>query len=166
MADQPVIRLARADDCTAVVACVHAAYDKYTARIGRPPAPMLADYPALIARGVVHVLAQRATPDLHGLIVLWPVDGAMYVDNVAVHPLHQGRGLGRRLLAFAEQCARAANLPELRLYTNEAMTDNLAFYRRLEFEETDSRLDEGFARVFLRKRLDGPTPLLSAILIS
>ena len=77
----------------------------------------------------------------------------MCVENVAVHPDHQGRGLGRRLLDFAEAEARAAGLPELRLYTNEAMTENLALYRHFGHEEVDRRAEHGYRRVFLRKRL-------------
>ena len=33
------------------------------------------------------------------------------------------------------------------------MTENLAFYGRLGFEETGRRLDEGYKRVFLCKML-------------
>jgi ribosomal protein S18 acetylase RimI-like enzyme len=36
------------------------------------------------------------------------------------------------------------------------MTQNLAFYRRLGFEETGRRSDEGYRRVFLQKMLDRP----------
>ena len=147
------IRAADAADLAAIVACVRAAYTGYVVRIGRPPAPMLADYAALIARGAVHVLPDPTTPALRGLIVLWPTDGAMFVENVAVHPRYQGHGLGRRLIAFAEGQARVAELPEVHLYTNEAMTENLAFYARLGFEETGRRLDDGYSRVFLRKIL-------------
>jgi len=117
----------------------------------REPAPMLADYAELISRGVVHVLHERPTGELRGLIVLWPTDGAMCVDNVAVDPRYQGRGIGRRLITFAEEQARAAGLPELRLYTNEVMTENLAFYARLGFEEIGRRVDDGYKRIFLRK---------------
>jgi ribosomal protein S18 acetylase RimI-like enzyme len=147
------IWLATAADCAGVVACVRAAYTKYVARMGRLPAPMLADYLGLIARGVVHVLPGATPGDIRGLIVLWPTDGAMFVENVAVHPHYQGLGLGRRLMGFAEERARAAELPEVRLYTNEAMKENLEFYLRLGFEETDRRLDDGYRRVFLRKLL-------------
>jgi ribosomal protein S18 acetylase RimI-like enzyme len=147
------IRAAVAADCVAIVACVCASYTKYIARMGAEPAPMLADYPGLIARGVIHVLEELTTGELRGLIVLWPTDGAMFIDNVAVDPRFQGRGLGHQLLAFAEKQARSAGLPEVRLYTNEAMTENLAFYGRLGFEETGRRLDEGYKRVFLRKML-------------
>jgi ribosomal protein S18 acetylase RimI-like enzyme len=147
------IEPADAADCAAVVACVRAAYTRYIARMGREPAPMLADYRALIARGVVHVVRQPVKADVRGLIVLWPTERAMFVENVAVHPHYQGQGLGGRLMAFAEERARAAGLREVRLYTNEAMTENLAFYGRLGFEETARRLDDGYRRVFLRKTL-------------
>ncbi len=33
------------------------------------PAPMLANYPELIARGVIQVLVERTTGELRGLIV-------------------------------------------------------------------------------------------------
>lgn len=73
---------------------------------------------------------------------------------MVIKPHLQGQGLCRRqLLAFAETRARLAGLPEVRLYTNEAMTENLAFYGRLGFEETSTRFEEGYKQVFLRKTL-------------
>jgi ribosomal protein S18 acetylase RimI-like enzyme len=146
---------AAVSDCTSIVACVHAAYKPYVARIGQTPAAMLADYTALVERRVVHVLRVRTTREVIGVIVLWPTDGAMFIENVAVHPRYQGQGLGRRLMAFAEDQANATNIAEVRLYTNQAMTENVAFYVRLGFEEIDRRTDEGYRRVFLRKRLGG-----------
>jgi ribosomal protein S18 acetylase RimI-like enzyme len=77
----------------------------------------------------------------------------MFIENVAVDPDYQGQGFGRRLMAFAEDQARAALLPEVRLYTNEAMTENLVFYAQLGFEETSRHIHEGYNRVFLRKTL-------------
>jgi len=56
-------------------------------------------------------------------------------------------------MAFAEELARAAGLPDLRLHTNEAMTENLAFYGRLGFEEISRSVQDGYRRVFLRKIL-------------
>jgi len=40
---------------------------------------------------------------------------------------------------------------ELRLYTHEAMSENIALYRRLGFEETRRRQEDGYDRVFMRK---------------
>jgi ribosomal protein S18 acetylase RimI-like enzyme len=56
-------------------------------------------------------------------------------------------------VAFAEEKAAEHGLPEVRLYTNEKMHENLDIYARLGFEETGRRLDGGYRRVFMRKRL-------------
>jgi hypothetical protein len=44
-------------------------------------------------------------------------------------------------------------LPEIRLYTNEAMTENLGYYPRRGYTETHRARDEGVSRVFFRKAL-------------
>jgi GNAT superfamily N-acetyltransferase len=53
--------------------------------------------------------------------------GYLLLDNVAVLPAAQGRGIGARLLALADEQARSLGLGEIRLYTNEAITENLAY---------------------------------------
>ena len=53
----------------------------------------------------------------------------MFVENVAVDPECQGSGLGRRLMAFAEDRARRDGLPRLELYTNVKMTETIPFGR-------------------------------------
>jgi len=146
------IRLANPSDVTAVADCVHDAYAHYVARIGLKPAPMHADYADLITRKVVYVLTAPGEV-ICGVLVMMNEGGAMFIENVAVHPHHQRAGLGRCLMTFAEEQARVAGLRELHLYTNEQMTENIAFYQRLGFEETDRRLDHGFQRVFMRKLL-------------
>jgi hypothetical protein len=40
---------------------------------------------------------------------------------------------------------------EIRLYINEAMTENLAYYRRRSYTETHRAEQDGFRRVFFRK---------------
>ena len=56
-------------------------------------------------------------------------------------------------MTFVEQQARKEQLQEIRLYTNELMTENLLFYQRLGFEEEDRREQDGYRRVFLHKVL-------------
>ena len=80
-------------------------------------------------------------------------DQALLIENVAVDPAFQGQGLGRRLMAFAEQYAREHGLRELRLYTNKVMVENLAFYRNLGFVEVERRVDDGYPACFMRKSL-------------
>lgn len=143
------IRPAVPADRRAVEEVVEAAYGPWAEVIGVRPLPMTADYAALIAAGRVHVTA----PALDALIVLVPEPDALYVDNVAVAPAAQGRGLGRALLAFAEDEARAAGLPALRLITNEKMTGNIALYGRLGYAETGREDIGGRNVVHMRKPL-------------
>ena len=143
------IRAATADDIAAVEQIVALAYRPYIARIGRAPAPMTADYRALLPH--THVLTDDDA--VAGVLVAIPATDHLLVDNVAVDPRHHGRGFGRRLLEYAEQQARRRGLPALRLYTNAAMTENLSLYPRLGYTEVDRRIDDGFDRVFFSKAL-------------
>ncbi len=145
------VRPAGLEDAAAIRELVRAAYSKYVERIGKEPAPMLEDYAALIEAGEVWVSVEDG--EVLGVLVMRPAEGHLFVDNVAVGPQHQGRGLGRELVAYAEEKATAHGLPEIRLYTNEKMHENLAVYGGLGFEETRRKLDGGYRRVFMRKRL-------------
>ena len=150
MADRS-IRPAERGDAAVVRDLVRMAYSKYLERIGKEPAPMLEDYDALIRAGEVWVWDEGG--EVLGVLVMRSADDHLFVDNVAVAPGHQGRGLGRELLAFADQRARREGLPEVRLYTNEKMHENLAVYAKVGFEESGRGVDGGYRRVFMRKRL-------------
>jgi len=147
-----MLRTARPEDRAVVEAIVRAAYSIYVARIGKPPGPMLDDYPGLIAASAVNVLEE---PDglIAAIIVLLPRPDHLLLDNIAVRPDRQGQGLGRRLIAFAESEARQLGYAELRLYTHETMTENIAFYTRLCFRETGRGHEAGYDRVFMTKPL-------------
>jgi ribosomal protein S18 acetylase RimI-like enzyme len=150
MADRS-IRPAERGDAAVVRDLVRMAYSMYVERIGKEPAPMLEDYDALIRAGEVWVWDEGG--EVLGVLVMRPADDHLFVDNVAVAPRHQGRGLGRELLVFAEERAEREGLPEIRLYTNEKMHENLAVYAKLGFEETGRGVDGGYRRMFMRKRL-------------
>jgi ribosomal protein S18 acetylase RimI-like enzyme len=145
------IRLAQPGDLAAVEAIVRAAYSPYIPLIRQKPGPMLDDYAALIAKSCVHVLV--ADNEVVGILVLMPDNGAMLLDNVAVHPDRHGRGYGRALIAFAERFARERGFKVIRLYTNEVMAENIDLYRRLGFMETHRGEEKGFRRVYMTKLL-------------
>ena len=147
-----MIRRAEPADAEAVAALVDAAYMHYIGRIGRKPGPMLDDYAALIAAGAVSVLAE---PDgaIAAAIVLLSKPDHLLLDNVAVHPDRQGRGLGRRLISFAEAEARRLGHAQVRLYTHETMVENIALYTRIGFTETGRGEQSGYTRVFMVKHL-------------
>jgi ribosomal protein S18 acetylase RimI-like enzyme len=146
-----MIRLARAADVATVAAIVKDAYSMYLARNGKIPGPMRDDYAALVDAERVHVLEDAG--EIVGLVVLIPERQAMLLDNVAVSPRAQGRGFGARLIAFAEESARAAGFAVIRLYTQDIMTENLALYSRLGFVETHRGEEIGLNRVYMSKMI-------------
>jgi GNAT superfamily N-acetyltransferase len=145
------IRPANAADLPAVERIVRDAYTKYIARIGKPPGPMLDDYPARVRAHQAWVLEREGA--VAGLIVLLPEDDHLLLDNVAVDPAHAGHGLGRALMDFAEAEARRRGYAELRLYTHQMMTENVAMYHHLGWQETGRGIEAGYNRVFFRKPL-------------
>lgn len=147
----PLIRKARPDDLARIEAIVAAAYEKYIARIGKKPGPMLDDYAARIANGEAFVceLGGRVA----GVLVLLDEPDYLLLDNVAVAPERHGQGIGRQLIAFADDEARRRGYREIRLYTHEMMTENIAMYPRLGYEETHRAEQAGYQRVFMRKKL-------------
>jgi N-acetylglutamate synthase-like GNAT family acetyltransferase len=103
-----IIRPARQEDWKALVDCVEAAYSKYIERIGTKPAPMLADYMALIVQRKVWLLLVEN--EVRGVLVMMPEGESLFVENIAVDPRYQGQGFGHVLMAFVEQQAREAQL--------------------------------------------------------
>ena len=152
----PTIRPAGSTDVEAVRAIVRDAYALYVPRIGREPAPVTADYAELVARGEVWVALGDG--QICGVLVLRARPGALLLENVAVPPPLQGRGIGRALIQFAERQAVALGLPAVTLYTNAHMTENLRLYPALGYEEVERRTEDGFDRVYFRKNLDGRPP--------
>jgi GNAT superfamily N-acetyltransferase len=151
MSRDTAIRPATQDDVPAIERIVRDAYARYIERIGKPPGPMLDDYPARVAKGAAWVLDEGGV--IAGVIVLLPAPDHLLLDNVAVDPAHHGRGLGRRLMAFAEDEARRLGHAELRLYTHVMMHENLAMYPRLGYEEFARFEQAGYQRVFMRKQV-------------
>jgi len=149
--DQARIRPATAADVSAVARVVQDAYRHYIPRIGKPPGPMLDDYSARVSEGVVWVIDDGTT--IVGVLVLLPKPDHLLLDNIAVAPSHQGLGLGRRLLEFAEAEAVCQGYQEIRLYTHETMTENQRLYAAIGYEETGRGYEAGYERVFMRKRI-------------
>ena len=149
--DEARIRAATAADIPAFTDIVDRAYRHYITRIGKPPGPMLDDYAARVLEGAVWVLEEGAV--IAAIIVLLPAPNYLLLDNIAVSLTRQGFGLGRRLLAFAEDEALRRGYREIRLYTHETMVENQRLYASIGYEETGRGSEAGYDRVFMRKRL-------------
>jgi len=97
-------------DAEAVAALVRRAYAKWVPIIGREPKPMSADHRDAIARHAVFVVDDPGGC-LAAAIELEPDGDHLLIVSVAVDPDCQGRGIGRRLMAFAEAETLRRNLP-------------------------------------------------------
>ena len=84
----------------------------YAPQMGKP-VPMLADYRLMVVKITVHVA--QVEPVIASLIVMVPRDDHWFVENIAVDPLFQGKGLGTKLMTFAESDAVTTRLPTVKL---------------------------------------------------
>lgn len=146
---QPTIRRATQDDAENIAALVAEAYSPYIPRIGKKPAPMLDDYARVIADSCVFVLAVGA--DIQGVLVVSQQNTELLLNNIAVLPRYKGKGIGKALMAFCEEHAQATGCDAIQLYTHQLMTENIALYKKLGYQETHRATEDGFARVFMRK---------------
>jgi GNAT superfamily N-acetyltransferase len=150
----PTLRRATGEDVAAITVLVHDAYVGWVPLIGRPPMPMTVDYAEAVARHEVWVLDEGDR--LAGVLELIVKPDALWIENLAVAPDRQGRGLGRRLLAHAEAQARASGLDAIGLLTNERFAANIELYQRYGYRETHREPGGDSQLVSFRKTLDPP----------
>jgi len=146
------IRTALPADAPSIAGVVRCAYAGYVESLGVRPAPMDDDYDEKVRKGQAFVIEREE--GIVGVIVVISEEDHVLIENVAVVPNRQGEGLGRALLVWAELFALDAGTPELRLYTNAGMTENIALYRHFGYREIERRSSGPFRRVFFSKRLD------------
>ena len=127
-------RRATAADAAAARNLTREAYAKWVPLIGREPKPMTADFDAAIRDHRVDLLCQGER--VVALIEAIAEPEALLIENVAVSPAWQGRGLGRRLIAHAERLAGEMGYGQIRLYTNARFVENVAFYQQLGYAIT------------------------------
>jgi ribosomal protein S18 acetylase RimI-like enzyme len=144
------LRRAVASDLPVIKALIVAAYERYLPRMDKPPAPLFRDYGPSVEDGTTWVLGAPVI----AVLTLYPRADHLFVENVAVDPKAQGRGLGRALLDFAEAEAERRGLRRMALVTHEAMTENQAIYARLGYAEAERRAEDGYRRIYMEKRLD------------
>jgi GNAT superfamily N-acetyltransferase len=135
------LRRATSADVGAVRDLTRTAYAKWVPIIGRVPKPMTADYAAAV----------RET-----------IDGGdhLLIENIAVAPACQGRGLGTRLLAHAERLARSRGHAIVRLYTNKLFVENVQLYLRRGYQIDREEAFTGGIVVHMSKQIvEPPSPI-------
>ncbi len=131
------LRQATLADLAFVRTTTYEAYAPWKRILGGPPLPMYEDYAARIARHEVWI-AERGS-EAAAVMVIETATDHLTIYSLAVSPAHQGQGIGQWMIRSAEEMAQAAGLRELRLYTNDRMTQNIAIYQQAGFHETGRR---------------------------
>ncbi|MEL6599433.1 MAG: GNAT family N-acetyltransferase [Pseudomonadota bacterium] len=144
-----MIRQAQPSDLARIREIAQAAFERYVSEIGRRPAPMDADFESAIAGGGVIVFG---TVPL-GYLASRKEGDALQIDNLAVDPATQSRGIGRTLLDAALRTARDERLARVTLYTNAAILEARDWYASLGFRQSDRRVEDGFDRVYFDRGL-------------
>lgn len=112
---------------------------------------MLEDYGRVIEQHDVTVAVCSGV--IVGVLVLGQTAEGLRLITIAVHPSFQKQGIGRTLLQLAEAEAVRRGHASIDLSTNEKMVENQALYSRIGYVEYDRRIESGYSRVFMRKRL-------------
>jgi len=95
-----------------------------------------------------------------GFVLVDLVDGAAHIEQVSVHPQHQGRGIGRELIAYVDQWAAGQGIAALTLSTFRSVPWNGPYYARLGFSElADDALTPGLARIRAAETAFGLDPV-------
>ena len=148
------IRQVLPEDAHSIKAWAYDAYNHYVERMGKDPAPMMADFESQIEQGIVYVSSDDEN-NIQGFIVFYPKNDLVHLENIAVFAQYQGMGIGigKNLITFCEHSARQNGHLIIELYTNVKMTENLDVYPYLGYQEFGRRNEDGFNRVFFRKEL-------------
>jgi ribosomal protein S18 acetylase RimI-like enzyme len=130
------------------------AYAQWIPLIGREPLPMKADYEKAVREHEIDLL--YADDRLVALIEVFLMPDHLFIENVAVSPEHQGKGLGRHLLRHADAKTRSVGLSELRLLTNQAFATNVRLYQAVGFRIDRTEPHVGGTTVYMSKKLNQP----------
>lgn len=156
------IRAATPTDLAAIVACADRAFLQTTHSDLHATAGQNDDLVEQIWQQNLHVISEGSDLTILGYISLVPIVDHMFIDSIAVLPEHHDRGLGTRLLKFAEIEAARLGLDSVRLYTQQTSTAEFAFYTYRGYTETDRCDDDGTRRVFYSKDVSGHRVAASA----
>ncbi|MEP6067489.1 MAG: GNAT family N-acetyltransferase [Paracoccaceae bacterium] len=127
-----IIRPAQATDSNALATCIDAAYAQYSERISDMPAVSDGCAEDIVTNQVW--VAVNGDEVVAGLVLI-ARDGFMKLANLAVHPDHAGKGLGRELITLAERETKRQGYVEMRLNTHVDMPENVRLYQRLGWAE-------------------------------
>lgn len=137
------------DDIPVLKALVERAYRGDSARAGwsheadllTGPRTSPEELAEIIADPARHLLVARDDGTIRACVLLWEKgDGRVYLGMLTVDPALQGSGMGKRLLAAAEDHARSAlHADRMEMQVFDRRRELLAFYDRRGYRPTGER---------------------------
>lgn len=113
---------------------------------------MVADYEQAVREHQIDLI--RVGSETIGLIETMLREDHLWIENVAIRPESQGKGLGRHLLAHAERKAIDAGRAEIRLLTNAAFEANVALYEKTGYFIVKREPFMGGTTIYMSKKLN------------
>lgn len=128
------IRQATIEDAIGLRECMELAYAIYQPRLGgKQLPPMQANYAEEIKQYPCWVVESGGLV-VGGLVMIFAENHAS-IANIAINPSCQGQGLGGALMKLADDTAKDKGFTELHLTTHELLTENIALYEHLGWQE-------------------------------
>lgn len=144
-------------DWKGLLALIGASFAYMHGRIDPPSSATALSAASLQQKALTEIGFVACSDDmLVGCVFCRPEVACLYIGKLAVLPGQQGKGIGRQLLATAEDIARQMRLPALRLETRIELVENHATFATWGFAKTAEHAHPGFARttfIEMRKHL-------------
>jgi GNAT superfamily N-acetyltransferase len=140
-----VLREATYDDIPMLVALIHTAFEEYRGRLAPPSgahwetAQSIGTY-LQQGRAVLAWLNDQAV----GCVCYHQAGAHVYFGRLSVLPLFRQHGVGRALVAYVEQQARALGAQRVQLGVRLALPHLQAYYERLGYRVVCYETHEGY----------------------
>ena len=134
------------DDAAAVAALIRTAFAAQWVVTDPPPSALRiteADVTNYVVAGGGTVA--EVGRSLAGCVLWVPRNDGLHLSRLAVAPAWRGKGIAKALVRAAEDVARAAGLPRIRLSTRLILLDNRQLFAACGFVETTREAHPGYA---------------------
>ncbi len=152
MSTEYKITRASEEDLQEILDLQHLAYQSEAALFGRQDIQPLTETLDELAEEYIAGTVLKMTDEngkIIGSVRGKEADGTLYIGKLMVHPDHQSKGYGRRLVTAIEECCPGRRYE---LFTSTRSVNNIRLYESLGYKKFDERDADGEIRfVYLEK---------------